>query len=108
MPSFVPTLRELVLLAALLVSLLVFAPKNRTFDSVSPRLKVDNAAFYDEDDSSSQTSLAPISKYPEPQLAWREGDVPETAIVQHTPGMWRRFLLLRQYVLTWPPRLDVI
>ena len=89
--SFAPTWRELILLAALLVTLLLFAPENRPFTAISPRvpgLKVDNAALYDEEDFSSETGLAAVSKYPEPELKWSEGSVPETKVLQHMPGEW--------------------
>ena len=90
MPPFIPTPREIFLLALLLVGLLTFSATVHPSNLSVPDLAKLGASFYPFDDDAppppptyeSQFSLQTLHA----PLSWGSGHVPQTQIVAHVPG----------------------
>lgn len=91
MPPFIPTPREIFLLALLLVGLLTFSATVQPSNLSVPDLAKLGASLYPfEDDTppppstfESQFSLQALHA----PVSWGSGQVPQTQIVAHVPGM---------------------
>lgn len=91
--SLLPTRRELILLAILLVSLLFIT--NSEFAS-KPGLSFRDLARGDEEQSALETDVVLANTYPLPRVTWSETEgVPETKLMHHVPGAFSILLCFR-------------
>lgn len=89
--SFTPTRREIILLVTLFLALLFLVPSSQIFSTTNSQEKiVVGGGKVSQGDV--VNSLQATTTYPEPRLTWTES-VPETKMLQHSPGSYKFTLL---------------
>ena len=90
--SFTPTRREIILLVTLFLALLFLVPSSQIFSTTSNSQEKIVVGGGKVSQGDVVNSLQATTTYPEPRLTWTES-VPETKMLQHSPGSYKFMLL---------------